>query len=125
MAADAKAKVARLLGSLRGGAPGLPLAGRTAIIVDDGLATGLTARAAARFARRQGAARVVLAVPVAAPASAAALSDEVDELAYVELPADFAAVGQFYGVFDQVSDDEVRSLLPGRSPDTQNKAGST
>jgi putative phosphoribosyl transferase len=125
MAADAKAKVARLLGSLRGSAPELPLVGRTAIIVDDGLATGLTAKAAARFVRRQGAAHIVLAVPVAAPASAAALSDEVDELAYVELPAPFAAVGQFYTAFDQVSDDEVRSLLSGRSPDAQNKAGST
>jgi len=125
MTADARAKIARLLDSLRGGARALPLAGRVAIIVDDGLATGLTARAAVRFVKRQGAARIVLAVPVAAPRSAEALAAEVDELTSVELPTEFAAVGQFYRTFDQTTDDEVRALLQRYGQNAQNTAQST
>ena len=67
--------------------------------------------AAIRFLRRQGAARVVLAVPVAAADSARALAAEADELVAVETRDDFFAVGQFYGTFDQTEDSEVRSLL--------------
>lgn len=125
MAAGARAKISRLRHSVRGDRPEVPLAGATAIIVDDGLATGLTARAAVRFVRRHGAARIILAVPVAAPASAEALSDEVDELVSVGRPLGFSAVGQYYDVFDQVCDDEVHSLLQEWPGDTPNKAGST
>jgi predicted phosphoribosyltransferase len=111
IAGDARAKISRLLGTLRGDLPPIELKGRTVIVVDDGLATGLTARAAVRYLRRQGVARIVLAVPVAAHDSAAMLTREVDELVAVDTPFDFMAVGQFYGVFTQTDDSEVRRLL--------------
>lgn len=111
IADGARAKIARQLTSLRGDRQPLKLAGQTAIVVDDGLATGLTARAAIRFLRRQGAARVVLAVPVAAADSARALAAEADDLVAVETRDDFFAVGQFYATFNQTEDSEVRSLL--------------
>lgn len=107
----ARAKIARQLTSLRGTMPPLSIAGRTAIVVDDGLATGLTALAAIRFLRRQGAGRVILAVPVAASDSASRLSSEVDEFVAAETPVDFFAVGQFYASFGQTDDAEVAALL--------------
>ena len=111
VAGAARDKIARHVASLRGDLAPLQLAGRTVIVVDDGLATGLTARAAIRFLRRQGAARVVLAVPVAAADSARLLSAEADELVAVEIRDDFYAVGQFYASFGQTEDAEVRALL--------------
>jgi putative phosphoribosyl transferase len=111
IADDAHAKITRQLESLRGNREPVELTGRTAIVVDDGLATGLTARAAVRFLRRQGAASIVLAVPVAAADSARRLAAEVDELVAVEIRDDFFAVGQFYAFFDQTEDSEVRRLL--------------
>src|SRR4051794_29181385 len=75
----------------RGGRPRMSLAGRTALVVDDGIATGATARAACEVARAQGAARVVLAVPACSPRTAGQLRGEVDELIVLETPADFAA----------------------------------
>ncbi len=111
IADGARAKIARQIESLRGDREPVALAGRTAIVVDDGLATGLTARAAIRFLRRQGAARVVLAVPVAAADAARTLGAEADDLVTVQTRDDFFAVGQFYGFFDQTEDSEVRSLL--------------
>jgi putative phosphoribosyl transferase len=87
------------------------LAGRTALVVDDGIATGATARAACRVARALGAARVVLAVPASSPRSAWRLGREVDELVVLETPEDFEAVGQVYGDFRPVSDEEVVALL--------------
>jgi putative phosphoribosyl transferase len=110
-AGPARDKVARQLHSLRGDRPPLDVAGRTAIVVDDGLATGLTARAAVAYLRRQGAARIVLAVPVAAASSAAVLRGEADEFVVVDMPPAFFAVGQFYGLFGQTEDAEVRELL--------------
>lgn len=115
VAGDARAKISRQLSQLRGTTSPLPIAGRTVIVVDDGLATGLTARAAARYLRRQGAARVVLAVPVAARDSAALIAPDVDELVSVETPVEFFAVGQFYQRFAQTEDDEVRALLSSSS----------
>ena len=109
-AGPAREKIARQLTSLRGVRPPLQVSGMTAIVVDDGLATGLTARAAVAYLRRQGAARIVLAV-VAAGASAAVLRREVDELVAVEIPYSFHAVGQFYARFPQTDDAEVRGLL--------------
>ena len=111
LSGGAREKISRLLDSLRGDLPPLHIEGRTAIVVDDGLATGLTARAAARYLRRQGASRIVLAVPVAARDSAAMIAPEVDEFVSAETPAGFYAVGQFYMRFGQTEDAEVRALL--------------
>jgi len=89
----------------------LPLGGRVAVVVDDGIATGSTARAACQIARAHGAARVVLAVPVAPPGWEAGFSGEADELVCVDIPPWFEAIGQFYGDFSQVSDEEVIACL--------------
>jgi putative phosphoribosyl transferase len=96
---------------LRGDRPRQPLAGKIAVVVDDGIATGSTARAACRVVRAQGAARVVLATPVCAPETARMLRSEVDEVVCLETPAWFGAVGQYYVDFRQTSDDEVVELL--------------
>ncbi len=85
------------------------------MIVDDGIATGSTARAAIQIARDRGAARVVLAVPVAAAETAHELASIVDELVCVATPAPFVAVGQFYRNFSQVSDEDVAALLVERT----------
>jgi putative phosphoribosyl transferase len=98
----------------RGDRSRVPLEGRTAVIVDDGIATGATARAACHVARAHGAARVVLAVPVAPAGWVEAPHPEADDVVCVETPEWFSAIGQFYGDFSQTSDDEVISLL-GRS----------
>lgn len=108
---DAHAKIGRLLGSLRGDLPPKRIDGQTVIVVDDGLATGLTARAAIRYLRRQHAARIVLAVPVSARDSAELLMPEADEFISADIPDDFWAVGQFYRSFGQTEDAEVRWLL--------------
>ena len=100
----------------RGGRPRVPLAGRTAVVVDDGVATGSTARAACLVARAQGAARVVLAVPVAPAGWEARMGGVADELVAVATPEGFMAVGQFYADFHQTSDDDVVRLLRGGGP---------
>lgn len=95
----------------RGGRGALALAGRTAILVDDGLATGSTARAAIRGARALGADRVVLAVPVGDASVCDALRAEADEVVCPSTPASLMAVGMWYDDFRQVTDDEVLALL--------------
>ncbi len=95
----------------RGTRPPLPLVGRTAVIVDDGMATGSTAIAATQVARLLGASRVVLAIPVAAAPAVAELRRHADEVVVLAEPSAFRAVGQFYDDFDQTSDDEVVRLL--------------
>ena len=95
----------------RGARAPLDLHERTAILVDDGLATGSTMRAAVKVARQLGAARVIAAVPVGPPDSCAALGVEVDELVCLNQPAHFRAVSQWYRQFDQTGDDEVQDLL--------------
>ncbi len=94
----------------RRGRPPMSLAGRSVIVVDDGLATGSTARAACQVARRAGASRVVLAVPVAA-ADSLAQFDVADEVVAVATPQPFVAVGRFYRDFSPTSDDEVVTIL--------------
>ena len=94
----------------RGGRPPLPLTGRTAIVVDDGLATGATARVACEVARARGAGRVVLAVPVA-PAEALATATWADEVVCVEGLEWFMAVGLHYLDFRQTTDAEVAEIL--------------
>ena len=89
----------------------IALSGRTAIVVDDGIATGSTARAACAVVRALGAARIVLAVPVCAENSLRQLAADVDELIALRAPRDFAAVGQFYSDFRATRDDEVIELL--------------
>ncbi|HTK67014.1 MAG TPA: phosphoribosyltransferase family protein [Pseudonocardia sp.] len=107
----ARAEIEQRVRRFRAVRPRIPLAGRTAVVVDDGIATGSTARAACQVARAQGAARVVLAVPVCARDTAIRLRHEVDELECVEVPDRFYGVGQFYFDFRQTSDDEVVDLL--------------
>lgn len=96
---------------LRAGRPPVPLVGRTVVVVDDGIATGATARAACQVARAAGAARVVLAVPVAPPEAVANLRGAADEVVCLQTPAWFSAVSQVYDDFRPVSDDEVAQLL--------------
>jgi predicted phosphoribosyltransferase len=107
-------EIARRLRAYRGDRPPLELGGRTALIVDDGIATGSTAIAAARWARANGAARVVLAVPVAPPQTAGILADEADEVVVLRAPRAFGSVGEWYERFDQTADREVVALLADR-----------
>ena len=101
----------RRLHHYRGDRPMPELRGRTAIVVDDGLATGVTARAALRAVRRMQPARLVLAVPVSPPDTAESMAAEVDEFVCLHTPPGFMAVGQWYEVFYQTSDEEVLQIL--------------
>ena len=89
----------------------MDLKGKTAILVDDGIATGATMKVAIQAARTAGATQVVVAIPVAAPSSVRELEGEADEVVCLDAPEDFYAVGQAYQSFDQVSDEEVVSIL--------------
>lgn len=100
-------EVRRRVQRYRAGRDRVELAGRDAVIVDDGVATGVTARAAVAVVREWAPARVVLAVPVGAPPSLDALAGEVDELVCPRRPAAFRAVGLWYRDFHQVDDEEV------------------
>jgi putative phosphoribosyl transferase len=95
----------------RGGSEPIPALGHTAIIVDDGLATGSTARAAVAVSRAAGAASIWLGVPVAPADTVARLSQEVDRMVVLDVPRYFEAVGSWYRDFTQTGDDEVRELL--------------
>ena len=106
-----RSELDRRVNLYRGGRPGLPLAGRVVLIVDDGFATGATARAAALVARAQGAASVVLAAPIGAPDTVAALREVADDVVCLGTPRGFSAVGQGYDDFSQTSDEEVGALL--------------
>ncbi len=106
-----RARLERRARRLRGSRPRHPLDGRIAVVVDDGIATGSTARAACQVARAHGASRVVLAVPVAPPGWEARIGGEADELVCVDTPEGFFAIGQFYANFSQVSDHEVVACL--------------
>lgn len=97
--------------SYLGDRPPLDVVGRLAIVVDDGVATGATTRAALRSAAARKPSALVLAIPVAPPSAVAMLRREVDELVCLATPEDFFAIGTYYDDFRQVSDDDVRRLL--------------
>ncbi len=115
ISARESARAAELETRLRHGRHAYDPAGRTVVIVDDGLATGATATAAARSARTRHPARVVLAVPVAAPESVSEIAREVDEVVTVIAPHDMRAVGLWYESFPQLSDEEVEAMLDERA----------
>ena len=95
----------------REGRGGLDLKGKTVILVDDGLATGSTMKAAVQAVRERGPARIVVAAPVGAPQTCNELQELADEVLCARTPQDFAAVGQWYADFSQTEDGEVRELL--------------
>lgn len=95
----------------RGGRSAVPLAGRTVIVVDDGLATGSSMKAAVEALRRAGVERIVVAVPVGPPGTCRQLETIADDVICLERPAMFMAVGQWYQDFGQTGDEEVSELL--------------
>jgi predicted phosphoribosyltransferase len=107
----------------RNGRPDLDLTGKTVILVDDGLATGASMRAAVAGARQRGAARIAVAAPVGAPETCVDLSKEADEVFCLIQPRHFSAVGEFYDDFSQTSGEEARELLiraaRGNTPDAR------
>jgi putative phosphoribosyl transferase len=100
----------------RAGRPRTAMTGRTVVVVDDGIATGSTVRAACQVARARGAARVVVAVPVAPPGWEFRLGADADEFVCLDTPEPFFSIGQFYGEFDQTSDEEVIACLERAAP---------
>lgn len=111
IASRERAELVRQARRYRDGRPRLDLEGRCAIVVDDGIATGSTARAACQIARADGATRTVLGVPVAPKAALTALQGACDILLCVASPDPFWAVGEWYRDFSPTSDDEVIALL--------------
>lgn len=111
IAAEEERELARRLRRFRGDRPPPALRGRTVILVDDGLATGVTAKAAIRAIRKEEPRRIIFAVPVCASDTARSLSEEVDALVCLEAPPSFGAVGLWYQNFEQTSDEEVEEVL--------------
>jgi putative phosphoribosyl transferase len=111
VAARERAELRRRVRVYRGGRPPPEVAGKCVILVDDGLATGVTARAAARAVRIRGAARTVLAVPVASEAAVESLKAETDEVVTLTTPRRFRSVGEWYAEFGQLTDADVLTLL--------------
>ncbi len=109
--AAARREIERRRGAWLAGRAPIDLHGCTAIVIDDGIATGATMKAALRATRRRGPEQLVLAVPVAAPHALAELRAEADSHVCLEAPADFEAVGQFYVRFPQLDDEDVTKLL--------------
>ena len=112
-----RAELIRRVEFYRGDRAALALIGRTVVIVDDGLATGATARVAVEVARARGAKRIIVAVPVSPREAVAELRTVADEVISLYVPTQFEAVGEWYEDFNQTTDDEVTSLLR-KSPNT-------
>lgn len=106
-----EAELARRVRIYRGGSPPPQVSDRCVIVVDDGLATGVTARAALRSLRARQAAHLVLAVPVAPPAAAVSMRAEADQVIILATPRRFSSVGEWYQAFGQLSDADVLALL--------------
>lgn len=106
-----RAELERRVARFRAGRPSVPLETGTAVVVDDGVATGSTAKAACRVVGALGAAGVVFAAPVASGQGAFELATVADQVVVLETPDPFLAVGQWYVDFSETSDDEVRTLL--------------
>jgi predicted phosphoribosyltransferase len=104
-------EITRRLTLYRGGATVGELAGKTVILVDDGIATGATMKAAIATLRREGLKKLIVAVPVAPPSTAEEIRPTIDEWLCLDTPAWFGAVGQFYRDFNQVEDEEVVAML--------------
>lgn len=111
--AEELAELSRRESAYRGQAPPLDLTGKTALLVDDGIATGATVAAAVQATRSAGAQRVVVAAPVGAPDSVANLRSLADDVVCPHTPSGFGSVGEWYMTFGQTSDEEVRALLSG------------
>lgn len=111
LSGDAHAKVDRYQAALRGDRAPVEIAGKTILLVDDGLATGLTAHAAVEWLKRQRAREVIVAVPVASSSAVESVGRVADRVIAVDVPLGFYAVGQFYDLFTQTEDDEVVALL--------------
>jgi putative phosphoribosyl transferase len=114
-----RAEITRRAVSLRPGGPRLSLRDRTVVVVDDGIATGATVLAAIRVVRRLGAARIVLAVPVAPADAVDRLAEVADEVVCAHAPMRFSSVGQWFDDFTQVTDEQVRDLLTRSQVDTR------
>ncbi|MFZ0157935.1 MAG: phosphoribosyltransferase family protein [Kineosporiaceae bacterium] len=110
-----QAEVDRRLALLRAGSPALPLSGRIALLVDDGIATGATAMAACQVARAHGARQVILAAPVAPQDRVPALLEVADDVVCVEEPENFRAIGYFYDDFSPTPEEDVVALLRRRA----------
>jgi putative phosphoribosyl transferase len=106
----------------RDGRPAPEIRGRTVILIDDGLATGATMRAAVKALRQCGAARIVVAVPVGPPDTCKEFEDVADEVVCASAPEFFQAVGQYYEDFSQTTDEEVRALLARAAVSLQDPA---
>jgi predicted phosphoribosyltransferase len=111
-----RAELERRARRYRGDRPPPRIEGRIVVVVDDGLATGVTARAALRGLRRQRPRRLVLAAPVCAPAAHRSLAADADEIICLSVPAGFRAVGEWYTDFHQLSDDDVDLARRGLPP---------
>jgi predicted phosphoribosyltransferase len=122
VAAREHEELARRERAYRGERPAPRVEGKTVILVDDGLATGSSMRAAVRALREQRPAQIVVAVPIAPPATCEELGGEADEVVCVHTPEPFLAIGAWYEDFPQVSDDEIRGLLAQPGEDADDRA---
>ncbi|MBG0562809.1 phosphoribosyltransferase [Actinoplanes aureus] len=109
--AGERAELSRRIRRYRGDRPPPPVRGRTVVLIDDGLATGVTAHAALRWVREHDPQRLILAVPVCAPQARDALAPETDALVYLSAPEQFLAVGRWYADFTQLTDEDVDEVL--------------
>jgi putative phosphoribosyl transferase len=123
LAEPKRAEVQQRVDKFRNGRPPIDVAGKTVILVDDGLATGATAMAAVHVLRKRKADKIILALPVCAYDSVAQFQHEVDDFVVLATPACFFAVGQFYRDFKQVSDHEVKYILQQASEVLHAKSG--